>query len=94
MRFFRFLYNKYFLTAVAFIVFMTFFDQHDWFSQQARKKELEDVKDNISFLERQIDTIEGNYAALRNQPEALERYAREQYRMKRDSEDLYIIERK
>ncbi|MBS1616762.1 MAG: septum formation initiator family protein [Bacteroidetes bacterium] len=94
MRFFRFLYNKYFLTALAFVVFMTFFDQNDWFSQRDRKAQLEEINGNISFLNRRIDTLNGDYEALRHDPAALERYAREHYRMKRDSEDLFIVEPK
>ena len=94
MKYLRFLYNKYFLTAVAFAVFIVFFDQNDWFSQRARKKDLNDVKENINFLQRQIDTLDNQYAAIRTNPQALEKYAREHYRMKRDSEDLYIVEKK
>jgi len=31
---------------------------------------------------------------LMHDPKELERYAREHYRMKRDTEDLYVIEKK
>jgi len=94
VRFLRFLYNKYFLTAVAFVVFMAFFDQNDWFSQKERQSQLNEVTENIAFLNRQIDTLDQEYDALMRDPVALERYARERYRMKRDSEDLYIVEQK
>ena len=94
MRFLRFLYNKYFLTAVAFVVFMAFFDQNDWFSQKERQAHLHELQENIAFLSRQIDTLDEDYNALMRDPVALERYAREHYRMKRDSEDLYIVEKK
>jgi cell division protein FtsB len=79
---------------VGFAVFIVYFDQNDWFSQQARKKELENTKDAISFLQRQVDTLDADYTAIRTSPQALERYAREHYRMKRDTEDLYIVEKK
>ncbi len=92
MKFLRIIFNKYLLTAVGFVIFMLFFDQNDWFSQQARKRELEDVNNNIAFLQRQTDTMDHSYAALRTQPQELERFAREHYRMKRDTEDLYIVE--
>ncbi len=94
MKLLRIIFNKYLLTAVGFAVFMIFFDQNDWISQKERKKELQDVKGNISYLQRQVDTMETDYVALRSQPQALERYAREHYRMKRDTEDLYIVEKK
>lgn len=93
MKLFRFLFNKYTITAAAFLVLMMYFDQHDWVSQRAREKQLQDVKDNIAYLDSEIARMDGAYNALAHDPKELERYAREQYRMKRDSEDLYIIER-
>jgi cell division protein FtsB len=92
MRFFRILFNKYLLTAAAFIVLMLYFDQADWISQQARQRELQDVNDNISYLQQEVDRMDAEYKAIRTDPQALERYAREHYRMKRDTEDLYIVE--
>jgi cell division protein DivIC len=94
MKLLRILFNKYLLTAAAFIVLMLYFDQSDLISQKARQKELQDVKDNIGYLQMEVDRMESEYKAIRTEPQALERYAREQYRMKRDTEDLYIVERK
>jgi len=94
MKFLRILFNKYLLTAAGFIVLMLYFDQSDLISQKARQKEMQDVKDNINYLQQEVDRMEVEYAAIRTNPQALERYAREQYRMKRDTEDLYIVERK
>lgn len=94
MKFLRIIFNKYLLTAVGFLVFMIFFDQNDWMNQKAKQKELATVNEDIAFLERQVDTMENQYKAIRTDPQALERYARETYRMKRDTEDLYIIETK
>ena len=93
MKLLRLLFNKYTITGAAFLVLMLYFDQHDWVSQRARQKELQDIKDNIAFLDSEIQRMDAAYAALARDPKALERYAREHYRMKRDTEDLYIIER-
>lgn len=94
MKILRFFINKYTLTLAAFLVLMIFFDQNDWISQQARKKELQSVNDNIDFLNKEIGRMDTEYAAIRSDPKALERYAREHYKMKRDSEDLYLIKEK
>ena len=94
MKILRILFNKYLLTGVGFIVLMLFFDQADWITQQNKRKELEDLKSNISYLQKEIDGMDAQYAAIRSNPQELERYAREHYRMKRDTEDLYIVERK
>ena len=94
MKFLRILFNKYLLTGAAFIVLMLYFDQADWISQKARQKELDDVKENITYLQGEVDRMDAEYKAIHTDPQALERYAREHYRMKRDTEDLYIVERR
>ena len=94
MKLLRIIFNKYLLTAAAFVVLMLFFDQNDWISQEARKADLQAVNNNISYLQHEIDGMDAEYAAIRSNPDALERYAREHYRMKRDTEDLYIVEKK
>ena len=90
----RILVNKYLLTAVAFMAWMVYFDQNDWFSMRERKKELKAAKDNVAYLNKEIAHMETEHADLVTKPEKLEQYARENFRMKRDNEDLYVIEKK
>ncbi len=91
---FNFFTNKYLLTSVAFVVWMTFFDQNDWMTQKDTQKQLQEVKDHIGFLTAKTEEMEQDLKLLQTNPERLEKYAREHYRMKRDNEDLYVIERK
>lgn len=91
---FHFLFNKYLLTSAAFLVWMTFFDQNDWMTQKETQKQLQDTKDNIRFLTAKTVAMEEELKLLQSDPQKLEQFAREKYRMKRDNEDLYIIERK
>jgi cell division protein DivIC len=91
---FRVIFNKYLLTAGAFIAWMTFFDQNDWMTQKETRKQLQDTKDHIQFLTAQTEEMENDLKRLQSDPQRLEQFAREKYRMKRDNEDLYIIERK
>lgn len=94
MKLLRFIFNKYTITGAAFALLMLFFDQNDWVSMQARNRELQDVKDNIVYLNKEIAAMDASYVALMQDPKELERYAREHYRMKKDNEDLYIVEKK
>ena len=94
MKFLRLLFNKYTITAAAFAVLMLFFDQNDYVSMKERNKELQDVKDNIAFLNTEIGKMDASYVALIKDPKELERFAREKYRMKKENEDLYIVEQK
>ena len=83
--------NKYFLTTVAFLLLFLFFDQNDWFTQRARKKELETTRNNIEFLQGEITRMEGELKALNTDTQKLEQYAREKYHEKRAGEDIYLI---
>ena len=89
----RIVSNKFLLTVVAFAVWMAYFDQNDWISQRERSKELQQVKDNITYLNGEIAGMEKAKEGMVSDPLVLEKYAREQYRMKRDNEDLYIIDK-
>jgi cell division protein DivIC len=85
--------NKFVITGAAFLVWMIFFDQNNWSSQQARNQQLESTEANIDWLNKEIATMEKEHDALINDPAYLERFAREQYKMKRDNEDVYIVEK-
>jgi cell division protein FtsB len=84
--------NKFLLTGLAFLVWMVFFDQNNWSSQQERKKDLRETERNIAYLNSEIARMENEYRELTTNPQRLEQYARERYKMKRDNEDVYVIE--
>jgi len=92
--------NKYFIVSFCFAAWLLFFDQNDWMTLQQRQKELNTVKDNIGYLQSEIKNMYAEKKALvadadgkLNDPEMLEQYAREHYRMKQDGEDIYVIEK-
>jgi cell division protein FtsB len=86
--------NKYFLTAFAFVLWTAFFDQNDWLTMQQRQKELNNVKSNIAYLTNEVNRMNKEKTELQNDPVMLERYARENYRMRHEGEDVYVIEKK
>jgi cell division protein DivIC len=94
MKVLKILGNKFLLATVAFIVWMYFFDQNDWMSQKQKSKELKEAKDNIAYLNKEINRMQTECNDLNSNPQALEKFAREHYRMKKDSEDLYVVEKK
>ena len=92
--------NKYFLTGLAFVAWIAYFDQNDWMTLQQRQKELNGIKDNITYLSSEISRMETEKNALTlnptgslNDPQKLEQYAREHFRMKQTGEDIYVIEK-
>ena len=85
--------NKFLVTGIAFDAWMVFFDQNNWTAQKERNNALKDTERNIAYLNEEIADMEKEYLELTTNPERLEQYAREKYKMKKDNEDIYIVER-
>jgi cell division protein FtsB len=90
---FLFRFKLHYLLALAgFVVWMLFFDEKDVFTQHSRKKELEKLEEKIEYYKTEIAQTRKQVDALDNDPAMLEKFAREKYFMKRDNEDVYVIE--
>ena len=87
--------NKYLLSLVVFSVWMVFFDDRDVITTHFRyKSELNKLEESKEYYQLQISQTRAELGKLQTDPALLEKYARERYRMKKDNEDLYIIEDK
>ncbi len=89
----RIIANKYVITLALFGVWMLYFDQYDYFMMKEKKQQLNNLKHNISYLEREITKMDKERVDMVTDNAKLEEYAREHYYMKRDNEDLYVIEK-
>jgi cell division protein FtsB len=83
--------SKYFITAAAFIVWMIFFDRNDIPYQLKRINELKELQQSEQRMDQQITGTKKELELLKSNPATLEKYAREKYMMKRENEDLYIL---
>ena len=84
--------NKYLVASVFFIVWMLFFDQRDYFQLKERQAELQKLETKKHYYVQEIEKAKKELQDLQNNPAALEKFAREHYLMKKDGEDIYIIE--
>lgn len=89
LRYFR---NFYVLTGVLFAVWMIFLDGSNWrmmagtwYNLQSAKAKKRLYQDKIAEVKKEREEVMGN-------TQALEKFAREKYLMKKPTEDLYIIE--
>jgi cell division protein FtsB len=82
----------YVLALAGFVVWMLFFDEKDVFTQIKRTKELEKIQNRIAFYKQEIDRTKKQIEQLDTDPAMLEKFAREKYFMKRDNEEVFIIE--
>jgi cell division protein DivIC len=83
--------NKYFIAAVAFAVWMLFFDRNDVFSQYERLRHAKELNKNEVHQSHLITETHKELGFLKNSAQTIEKYARENYMMKKDNEDLFII---
>ncbi len=86
-------YKLHYIFALsAFAVWMIFFDEKDIFTQGKRTADLKQVESKIDFYKIQIAETWQQIDQLDNDPGMLEKFAREKYYMKRDNEEVFIID--
>ena len=86
-----FLRNKYTLTLLIFVVWLMFLDSNNLISRYKEMKNLKKLKSDREYYVRRIEEDKRKLYELKTNNRNLEKFAREQYRMKRPDEDLYII---
>ena len=87
----RIISNKYLIITVLFIIWMIFFDTNSFLIHQElnndikkleknKEEYLEEIMNDKLFIEKMKDSSE------------IEKFAREQYYLKRKNEEIYLIE--
>ena len=87
-----FVANRYFIAIVAFVVWMLFFDQRDFFLQRDRAAELKKLEQAKAYYQKEISTTQEQLNNLQSNPGAVEKYARERYLLRRAGEEVYLFE--
>lgn len=89
--FFKIATNIYLIILTVFVVWMLFFDENSYLTHREFDKEIKDLKTWIQHHEQRIAEDKEVIKKLKDSLE-LERYAREKYLMKKENEDVFIIE--
>lgn len=86
--------NKYLIATVAFVVWMVFFDHNNLLLHLQYRNELNELSKSKKYYQEQIDKTKKEVELMHSNPKWMEKVAREQYLMKRDNEDVYLIKEK
>lgn len=89
--FLKIIWNRYFLVLLFFGIWLFFLDNYSYLDHRVLNKEINELEDNKKYYKDEITADSIKIKKLRN-PDMIEKYAREKYFMKKDSEDIYIIE--
>ncbi|MCX6301915.1 MAG: septum formation initiator family protein [Bacteroidia bacterium] len=83
--------NKYILTILIFLIWLLFLDSNNLISRYKEIRELKKLKSEREYYLNKVEIDRKKLRELKTNNENLEKFAREQYRMKKPDEDLYII---
>ena len=84
--------NKYLLVLSIFTVWLIFFDNNNLVVRSRLLKESRQLKNDCGYYRERIINDSTRLSELMKDAESLEKFAREQYLMKRDNEDIFVIE--
>ena len=90
-KFYKFFTNIFVMILIPFIIWMLFFDENSYLVHRKFDKEIEDLESSITFYKNKIEEDKNTIKKLQDSLE-LERFAREQYLMKKENEEIYLIE--
>lgn len=83
--------NKYLIVLVVFTVFITFFDEHNLIDRFRTYQKIKSLEKEQLFYKEEIEATKKKKNELESNNENLEKFAREQYLMKKSNEDIFII---
>ena len=90
-KFFKIVSNLYILISVVFFIWIFFIDSNSILVNIKLNKEISELKERKDILENQIQMDKKIISNLQN-PDSLEKYAREKLYMKKQNEEIFIIE--
>tara|TARA_Y100000816_G_C26097436_1_gene581006 strand:- start:701 stop:1012 length:312 start_codon:yes stop_codon:yes gene_type:complete len=88
---FKFFSNVYVLISTFFLIWILFLDSNSVLVNIRLKSEINHLENQISQLKKEIDKDKKLISNLKNL-DSLERFGREKYFMKKQNEEIFIIE--
>ncbi|MEO9661704.1 FtsB family cell division protein [Maribacter dokdonensis] len=90
-KWFKIMTNMYVLVLTVFVVWMLFFDTNSLLIHLELRKEIKKLEKTQEFLKEEIAKDKKIIEKLSDEDE-LERFAREEYYLKKKNEEIYLIE--
>ena len=83
--------NFYFLFFLSFILWMTIIDSNGFINRYRLSKKLSELNTQKEFYIKEINKVTLDKEKFESDEELLEKYAREEYLMKKESEDIFYV---
>jgi len=83
--------NFYIVCGTLFLLWMTFLDSNDLITRVKMASKLGDLEDEKEYYNQKIVEVEKDRNELMTNKELLEKFAREKYLMRKETEDVFVI---
>ena len=83
--------NFYIVTLVIFLAWMLLLDSNNLVARYQLGSKLNALEDEKEYYEQKIKEVKKDRSELFGDRESIEKFAREKYLMKKESEDIYVI---
>jgi hypothetical protein len=87
----KYLANKYFVTISIFLVWIIFFDNTSWLVISDLDKEIHKYEEQRDYYKKEFEKNEAFYKKLMQNKDEKEKYARENYFMRKPNEEIFIL---
>lgn len=83
--------NKYLVTLAGMLIWITFFSQYSLMERARLARELNQLRQEKEYYLDQITRDSTRLYELTTDRDNLEKFAREQYYMKKPNEDIFVV---
>jgi len=83
--------NKYILTLLVFSVWLLIFDRNNLIDRRKYLRALDEMESQKIYYLEKISHDSARLVELRTDADNLEKFAREQYLMKKENEEIFVI---
>ena len=91
--FWRVIRNKYFIVCFAFFLIILLLDENNLFVIRSLKRDVAELNYTIDTMRQGIRQDSLQAERLKYNLDSIERYGRENYFMKRENEDVFVVSR-
>ena len=88
---FKFISNKYVISLLFFVTWLLFLDNYSYLDHRILNQQIDELERQKNYYKDEISNDQKSIKQLKD-PDQIEKFAREKYYMKKDSEDIYIVE--
>jgi cell division protein DivIC len=90
-RLYKILTNRYAMVGLAAFLWMMFADDYNFISQWKLRREISRLEEDMAYYQTELEKVNEERLIFKENREEIERFAREQYLMKKENEDLFLV---